>query len=158
MKTRFLVALSLSLAGPTAIAGTLSGNGALSLAALIGQESPHLTRAEKSLLLKYLNGEAKATFPKGKNVVVKADSVTCRISNVDITAHFCDLKFGARTVAFSGRGAHELYATLIESGMPSDGAAGSMFEAVGALDCKIIPAEVAEAGGGGAKCDYAPAK
>jgi hypothetical protein len=158
MKTPILLALSLSLACPMASAGTVSGNGALSFAALVGLESPHLTRAEKNLLLKYLNGEAKAAFPKGKNLAVKGDSVTCRISNVDITAHFCDLKFGARTVAFSGRKAHELYATLIENGVPFDGAAGSIFEAIGAFDCKIVPAEVAEMGGGGAQCDYAPAK
>jgi hypothetical protein len=153
----FLLVLSLSLAGLPAMAGTVSGNGALSLAALVGEPSPHLTKAEKDLLLKYLNGEAKAKFRKGKHVAVKADSVTCRISNVDITAHSCDLKFGAATVALTGRKAHELYATLIENGVPSDGAAGSIFEAIGALDCKITPAEVADEGGGGAKCDYAPA-
>jgi hypothetical protein len=158
MKTPFLLALALSLSASTAIAGTFSGNGALSLAALVGQESPNLSRGEKNLLLQYLNGEAKAKFPKGKDLVVKADSVTCRISNVDITTHFCDLKFGSRTIAFSGRKAHELYATLIENGVPSDGAAGSIFEAIGALDCRIVPAEVAEVSGGGAKCDYTAAK
>lgn len=157
-KNILLLALSFLLAAPAAIAATVSGNGALSFAALVGQQSPYLTKAEKNLLLKYLNGNAKAPFPKGKTVVVKADSVTCRISNVDITAHSCDLKFGVRTVALSGRTAHELYATLIENGVPSDGAAGSIFEAIGALDCKIAPAEVADEGGGGAKCEYTPAK
>src|SRR5271165_5516406 len=118
MKTSVLLAASLSLAGqsaffsPSAWAGAMSGNGALSFAALVGQQSPHLTRAEKSLLLKYLNGDAKAKFPKGKLVAVKADSVTCRISDVDITAHSCELNFGARTVSLKGRAAHELYATL----------------------------------------------
>jgi hypothetical protein len=158
MKTSLLLALSLSLVGPAAIAGTLNGNGALSLAALVGLESSHLTKAEKNLLLKYLDSEPKAKFPKGKDVLVKADSVSCRISNVDITAHSCELKFGARTVTLGGRKAHELYATLIENGVSSDGAAGSIFEAIGALDCKITPAEVADEGGGGVKCDYAPAK
>ncbi|WP_294532511.1 hypothetical protein [uncultured Rhodoblastus sp.] len=157
MKATVLFILSLSLAGLPALAATISGNGALSLAALVGQQSPHLTTAQKALLLKYLNGKARAPYPKGKEVVVKADSARCRISNVDIAAHSCDLQFGAKTVSLSGRKAHELYATLIENGVPSDGAAGSIYEATGALTCKIVPAEVAQEAGAGAKCDYAPA-
>ena len=157
MTKSLLIALAFSLACQTALAGSVTGNGALSLAALVGQHAPHLTKAEKRLLLNYFNGEAGAKFPTGKTFSVKADSVTCRISNVDITFHSCDLTFGASKVTIKGRLAHELYATLIENGVPGDGAAGSNFEAVGAVDCKIDPGEVASRGGGGAKCDYAPA-
>ncbi|MGH6868686.1 MAG: hypothetical protein ACREDA_07445, partial [Methylocella sp.] len=89
---------------------------------------------------------------------VAASAVTCRASDVDITRHSCDLTFGAKKVTTRGRKAHELYATLAEVGVPPDGAAGSMFEAVSNLDCAIDPAEVKQKAGGGAHCTYAPAK
>ncbi|MCI4678648.1 hypothetical protein K9U39_05295 [Rhodoblastus acidophilus] len=158
MTKAIFVSAALLFAGQPATAGTMSGNGALSFAALLGQHSPHLSKAEKRLLLKYLNGEAEAKAPKGKTVSVKADAVTCRISNVDITFHSCDLTFAGRKVALKGRAAHEIYATLVENGVPGDGAAGSIYEAIGAVDCRIAPAEVVGRGGGGAQCDYAAAK
>jgi len=158
MTKSILIAFALSLVAPSALAGSMSGNGALSFAALVSPHSPQLTKAEKSILAKYLAGEAEAKFPKGLSFSVKADSVTCRISNVDITFHSCDLTFGAKKVSIKGRLAHELYATLVENSVPGDGAAGSMFEAVGAVECKINPGDVASRGGGGASCDYAPAK
>ncbi len=53
-----------------------------------------------------------------------------------------------------GREAHELYATLIEAGVPSSGAAGSINESVKSLECVIDPAEVRQESGGGAKCTF----
>ncbi len=158
MTKRVLIAIALFFVGQSASAGALIGNGALALAALVGQHAPQLDQEQKSLLLNYLNGDAEAKFPEGGALSVKADSVVCRISNVDITFHSCDLTFGARKVTITGRVAHELYATLVENGIPGDGAAGSNYEAIGALDCAINPGEVASKGGGGAKCDFAPAK
>ena len=158
MTKRILLAFAVSLVAQSALAGSMSGNGALSFAALVGQHSPSLTTAEKGLLLKYLHGHAETAYPKGLTFSVKADAVSCRISNVDITSHSCDLTFGAKKVSIKGRLAHELYATLVENGVASDGAAGSIFEAVGAVECKINPADVASKGGGGATCDYAAAK
>jgi hypothetical protein len=158
MTKSVLIAVALIFVGQSAWAGAMTGNGALSFAALIGQHAPQLDQEQKGLLLNYLNGEAEAKFPEGGAFSVKADSVTCRISNVDITFHSCDLTFGATNVTIKGRVAHELYATLIENGVPGDGAAGSNYEAIGALDCTINPGEVASRGGGGAKCDFAPAK
>ena len=75
-------------------------------------------------------------------------------SNVDIKAHSCDLNFGKQDVALQGRSAHELYATLIEIGVAPDAGAGSVFEALAKLDCKIDPGEVTANAGGGAHCDY----
>jgi hypothetical protein len=140
--------------GPVS-AGTADGSGALALAALVGQTSPLLGAPEKEVLAKLLNGEADFSFPKGKTISIEAATVSCRSSNVDIKSHSCDLSFGAQTVTLKGRAAHELYATLIEIGVPPDAGAGSVFEALAKLDCKIDPGEVTANAGGGAHCNYA---
>jgi hypothetical protein len=153
VKRGVVYAIAVMFVGP-AFAADATGNAALSLAALVGQHSPTLTPREKRLLSAYLEGRPKSDYPPGKKVVVRADEATCRISDVDITAKSCDLKFGARAVSFGGRQAQELYATLIEAGVPSSGAAGSIYESVKALACTIDPAAVREEGGGGANCTF----
>lgn len=148
-------ALLILAGGQTALAGARSdGGGALALAALIGAHAPSLTAAEKKALAGLLEGRAKLAFPAGKTIRVAVDRLTCRASNVDIAAHTCDLAFGDKNVAVSGRPAHELFATLIENGVPLDGAAGSFRAAVLALECEIDPGEIAQKAGGGAQCDY----
>ncbi|MBO0732951.1 MAG: hypothetical protein J2P49_01240 [Methylocapsa sp.] len=154
MKLIALAALPLLFATQPAFAD----NGDLSLAALAGAHSPDLTRAQKKLLEKYLESKARAPHPSGKKIIVRAKAVTCRISDVDITYHSCDLDFGTKRVSFEGRKAHELYATLVENDVPSDGAAGSIYEAVTDLVCTIDPDEVKGEGGGGASCNFNPAK
>lgn len=154
MKKSLVFAVLPYFASP-AFAKDVSGNSALSLAALVGQHSPKLTATEKYLLNAYLDGRPKSDYPPGKKIVVKADEVTCRISNVDITGKSCDLKFGARNVSLLGVQAHELYATLIEAGIPSSGAAGSIYEGAKALTCTVNPAEVRQESGGGASCTFA---
>jgi len=147
------------LAAATLIASLTSpvfaGNSELSLAALVGLHSPHLSTPEKEQLEKYLEGDAKASKHMGK-ITVAAEAVTCRMSNVDLTYHDCELDFGATKSSFSGRKAHELYATLVENGAPSDGAAGSVYEAITKLHCVINPVEVKEMAGGGASCSFKP--
>jgi hypothetical protein len=156
MKT--LAALALLLAAQPAFAGS-SGNGALSLAALVGLQSPLLTGVEKNVLNKYLDGQPGVIFKKGKTIVVKADAVTCRASNVDITAHSCDLTFGGKKKkTLTGRKAHEIFATLVENGIASEGAAGSIVVGLTNLECKIDPAGVANRDGSGATCDFAAPK
>lgn len=153
MKRGWVFAIHLMFAAP-AFAAEATGNGALSLAALVGQHSPALTAAEKHLLVAYLDGRPKSNYPPGKKIVVRANEATCRISDVDITAKSCDLKFGARAVSLAGRQAQELYATLIEAGVPSSGAAGSIIESAKALACTIDPVAVRQEGGGGANCAF----
>lgn len=133
----------------------LAGNSELSLAALVGVHSPHLTAAEKALLEEYLEGEAKGG---GAKFAVTASAVTCRMSDVDIANHSCEIDFGAKKVTLAARKAHELYATLIENGVPSDGAAGSIYEALADLDCTIVPAEIKDRSGAGASCKFKPSK
>ncbi len=154
MKRSIVLAIPLLFASPAAFAGSASGNGALSLAALIAEHSPVVTRAQKRLLSAYLDGHATARFPAGVTIVVNADEATCRISDVDVTYKDCGLTFGPRTINLAGRQAHELYATLIEVGVPSGGAAGSIYESVKLLKCTIDPAEVRQKAGGGASCDF----
>jgi len=153
MKTWVLAAGLVLLAGPAVAAGA-EGNGALALAAMIAAHSPSLSPAEKALLSAYLDGRPKVDFRGRKKIVVRADSVTCRISDVDITAKHCELAFHGRTISTFGREAQALYATLIEVGAPSSGAAGSIYEAVKRLQCAIDPAEVRQEGGGGASCNF----
>jgi hypothetical protein len=140
-----------------ALAGTADGSGALALAALVAENSPLLDATNKAVLAKFLNGQTNVAYPDSETTPISADKVTCRAGNVDITAHSCDLVFGKKTVMLMGRRAHELYATLAEIGVPADGAAGSMFEAVANLKCAINPSEVQEKAGGGAHCDYSGA-
>ena len=155
MRTIGFVLLTLLLVPRAAHAETVDGNGALALAALVGQNSPLLGDAAKALLGKLLDGETKVSSQPGQIISVTAHTLTCKASNVDITFHSCELVFGTRTATLTGRAAHELYATLIEIGVPPDAGAGSVFEAVAKLDCKIDPSEVTDNAGGGAHCDYA---
>jgi hypothetical protein len=153
---RCLLLMALLLSPNAASAGTANGGGALALAALVGNISPSLSTVEKSGLMKLLDGNTDFSFPAGKTITVAAEKVTCRAGNVDIASHACDLSFGGQVVSLKGRSAHELFATLAEIGVPPDGAAGSIFEAVSYLECTIDPNEVKQNSGGGAECDYAP--
>jgi len=144
----------LALVPRAACAQAADGSGALALAALVGENSPLVGPPAKKLLAKFLDGETKVSS-SGQIISVNVDKLVCKASNVDITLHSCDLVFGTRTATLTGRAAHELYATLIEIGVPPDAGAGSVFEAVSKLDCKIDPNAVIANAGGGAHCDYA---
>ncbi|WP_442755152.1 hypothetical protein ACNHKD_00375 [Methylocystis sp. JAN1] len=139
-----------------AFAGNATGPAALALAAIVGESAPLVHVQDKRLLAAYLNGYADAPHAKGERIAVKADAIDCRASNVDLTSHACTLTFGPRKVELSGRKAHELYATLIENGVAADGAAGTIHEAITALDCEVDAAEIAARAGGGARCAFKP--
>jgi hypothetical protein len=158
MKPIAFLTIPLLLANHAAFAGSVDSTGALALAALVAEHSPNVKASDKIVLEKFLNGQSNVHYPANKKITVAAGAVTCRESDVDITMHDCDLTFGAKKVATQGRKAHELYATLIEAGVPGDVAAGSLFEGVSNLDCTIDPTEVKQKAGGGAHCTFAPAK
>jgi hypothetical protein len=156
------IAIACGLAGSAFASDTgqttpqdLSGSGALALAALVGESAP-LPANEKAVLAAFLAGNTAVTPHAGKTITVTADSVTCRASNVDLTDHSCDLVFGKTKASLTGRAAHELYATLVEVGVPSDGAAGTIYEGLSHLSCSVDPAEIASKDGGGAKCRFTP--
>ncbi|MGA7385303.1 MAG: hypothetical protein WBW81_11615, partial [Methylocella sp.] len=158
MKPIAFLTMPLLLASHAAFAGTIDGNGALALAALVAEHSPSVKASDKTVLAKFLNGQTNVAHPPNMKITVAAGAVTCRASDVDITQHSCDLTFAAKKVTMQGRRAHELYATLAEAGVPPDGAAGSIFEAVSNLDCTIDPGAVKQKAGDGAHCTFDPAK
>jgi hypothetical protein len=143
------------LAAQSALAGSISGNSALALSALVGERSPALEAQEKEALGYMLDSNLNFEFPADKKIAVRADSVVCRASNVDISAHSCELTFGKRKITRTGRAAHELFATLIEAGVAPEGAAGSMIAGIAKLVCTVDPNTVKAAAGGGADCTFA---
>jgi len=100
------------------------------------------------------DGNRNVTFPANQKLLVKADAVVCRVSNVDLTARSCELTFGSQKRSLKGRAANELNATLVQAGVQSEGAAGTIYEGVSSLVCTIDPNEVKSADGGGADCTY----
>jgi hypothetical protein len=155
-----LAVAALMLASGTAAASgppasTAGGHGALALGVLVGINSPLLDNATKTDLLKLIDDKALPAGKTGK-ISVTAKAVVCRGGDVDLAAFGCTLTFGAKTVTFAGRRANELYATLIEAGVQSDGAAGTIYESVHGLTCSLDPVVLAEKNGGGAACAFSP--
>ena len=153
MTKSIALAMVLAISAAPAFAATTSGNAALALAARVGEHSPNLSQAEKTLLAEYLNGNSQAPY-SGQKFAVTAAQVNCGASDVDITQNFCTLTFGSTKIELKGNAAQGLYATLVEAGVASDGAAGTIFETANNLKCEIVPAEVRDNGGGGASCSY----
>jgi hypothetical protein len=150
----FLCTMLLPVTSVQAAPSTISGSSALALAALVAAQSPSMSDSEKQSLMTLFEGQGVAlAYPK---VVVTAAGVVCRTSNVDITMHDCELTFGTQLKSLRGRAAHELFATLIEAGIPGDGAAGSLYEGLSNLSCTIDTAQVKEKDGGGASCTFTP--
>jgi hypothetical protein len=134
--------------------GAASGPFALALSALVAEHSPALSASEKRVVAHLFGGDLNVSFPANQTITVKADSVVCRVSDVDISARSCELTFGAHKHKLKGRAANELYATAVEAGVPSDGAAGSIFESLSQLVCTIDPGQVKQKAGGGANCTF----
>jgi hypothetical protein len=144
------------VASQTASAATAAGTNALALASLVAVASPLLSRQEKQVMARLFGGRSNFTFPPNTKIFVKADSIVCRASNVDITSRSCKLTFGSASANLTGREAHELHATIAEADVPSEGAAGSVFESLSHLECTIDLREIAQRAGGGADCKFDP--
>ena len=91
-----------------------------------------------------------------KKITVTADKIVCRTSNVDITARSCELTFKGNTRTLKGREANEIFATEVMAGVPSDGAAGSIFESLSKLSCTLDPKALKDKAGAGADCSFEP--
>ena len=137
-----------------AMATELSGATALALAALVGERDPSLSARHRRLLETIFNGADP--HARTRHISVAAAKIVCRISDVAINQRSCALSFGSRTRTIRGAPAHALYATLAEAGVPGDGAAGTIFESLTALSCKIQPQVIAQNSGGGANCSFTP--
>jgi len=149
-----ILTFSLSLAGVTAAsAASVSGSAALALAGVVAPHSP-LPHAEKKAVAALFAGHTHVSY--ARKIIVTADKIVCRTSNVVITARSCELTFGTRKRTLRGREANELFATEAVAGVPSDGAAGSVFESLSKLKCTLDPKVIKENAGGGADCSFEP--
>ena len=156
MKKLAVVLVALMFANQSASAASAIGNSALALASLVSEHSPVLTLDEKSVMGQLLHPNPNFSYLADKKITIEADTIVCHQSNVDITARICDLTFGAKKVTVKGRKAHELFATIAEVGVPTDGAAGTIYESLSHLACTINPAEIKQKAGGGAECKFDP--
>jgi hypothetical protein len=147
------MALMLTTLGVSgASAETISGSAALALAAVVATASPLLNAAERKSVRELFAENSDISYKK--KITVTADKIVCRTSNVDITSRSCELTFGKETRTINGRAANELYATEAMAGVPSDGAAGTIYESVAKLSCTLDPRAIKQKDGSGANCSY----
>ena len=150
------VLLCALIASESASAATASGSSALALAALVAADSRLLTQQDRSVMARMFAGYLNFRYPANRKITIKADSIVCRASNVDITQRSCELTFGSKKATLSGRKAHELFATIAEVGVPPDAGAGTIRESLSHLVCTVDPNEVKQKAGGGATCNFDP--
>lgn len=148
------VALAVVQSSASAAPGSATGPTALALAAVIAQHSPAVRAFDKRVIARLFRGNTRFGFTPNTKISVDADSVVCRVSNVDITQRSCELTFGSRKRTLTGREANEVGATAAAAGVPSEGAAGSSIERISKLRCTIDPNEIMQKAGGGANCNF----
>ena len=149
---KLAMALSVSLAATSAAsAASITGQAALALAGVVALYAP-MPAANKKSVAALFKGDTN--FPYTAKIMVTADKIVCRTSNVDVTARSCELTFKTSTKMLKGREANELYATEAMAGIAPDGAAGSNFESLSKLSCTLDPKVLKQKGGGGAECSY----
>lgn len=148
------VALAVVQSSASAAPGSATGPNALALAAVIAQHSPAVRAFDKRVIARLFRGNTRFGFTPNTKISVDADSVVCRVSNVDITQRSCELTFGSRKRTLTGREANEVGATAAAAGVPSEGAAGSSIESISKLRCTIDPNEIMQKAGGGANCNF----
>jgi hypothetical protein len=140
----------------TAVAADIAPASSLMLSAIVAEHSPVLGRLDRRTVAALAAGVFAPGTSNREAIVVAADDLECRVSNVDITSRSCTIRFGRRTVTLKGRNAHELFATLAEMGVTPSGAAGTVYLGASHLNCTINPNELREKGGGGANCTFGP--
>ena len=148
------VALAVVQSSASAAPGSASGPTALALAAVIAQHSPAVRAFDKRIIARLFRGNTRFGFTPDTKISVDADTVVCRVSNVDITQRSCELTFGSRKRTLTGREANEIGATAAAAGVPSEGAAGASIESISKLRCTIDPNEIMQKAGGGANCNF----
>jgi hypothetical protein len=139
----------------SAAPGSTGGPSALALAAVVASYSSVLGSYDKRTMARLFGGHSVNGFPPNRKISVTADSIMCRVSDVDLTARSCELVFkGGKKRSLAGREANELYATMAVAGVMTEGAAGSIFESITKLDCTIDPNMINQKDGGGADCTW----
>jgi hypothetical protein len=154
MKRIALLAVVLTANQAAAAAGTTSGASALALSALVANQARSLSVTDRRVIARLFGGQTNFGYPANRTILVSADKIDCRVSNVDITDRSCELTFSTAKRTLKGRDANELYATLVEAGVASDGAAGTIHESVSHLLCTIDPNAIKQKDGSGADCKF----
>lgn len=149
-----LLVVSSAAGASDAVPAKVSGSTALALAAVIAPLSPDLSGAEKKAVAVLFAGSSDV--PAKKAIMVSADRIVCRTSNVDITVRNCEVTFGKKTRTVNGSTANEIFATEALAGIPADGAAGSNFESLTRLSCTIDANAIRRKDGSGADCTFQP--
>ena len=75
---------------------------------MIAQHSPAVRAFDKRVIAGLFRGNTRFGFTPNTKISVDAESVVCRVSNVDITSRSCELNFGARKRTLTGREANEV--------------------------------------------------
>jgi hypothetical protein len=156
MKKLMIPAFALIVTHHAALAtpGSATGPAALALAAVVAQHSPLVRPLERRVIARLFSGGTRFGFTPNTKISVDADSVICRVSNVDITSRSCELTFGSRKRTLTGREANEIFATAATAGVSSEGAAGSIIESVSKVRCTLDPNAIMQKAGGGAECSF----
>ncbi|GKQ52019.1 hypothetical protein [Bradyrhizobium sp. Ce-3] len=144
---------SLAASAVSAAPATTSGSVALALAGVVAPYSP-LPAKQKKAVAAFFAGDSNV--PITTKITVTADKVVCRASDVAITSRSCELIFGSNTHTVRGAEANAIYATVALAGVPPDGAAGTIYEALSKLSCTLDPAVIKDKAGGGADCSFEP--
>ena len=113
-----------------------------------------LSTGDTVLIRRLFNGHFHQLRADSKVISVEANAIVCSVGNVDLTAHSCKLTFGSKTINLTGDKAYELYATMSQAGVPSEGSAGAVHESLSHLVCAINPLEIEKRDGGGADCTF----
>jgi hypothetical protein len=150
----YTIGQSVSISPARAATATADGPSALALAAVVASRGGwQLGAFDKRALARLFDGK-RPIITRVNKITVTADSVVCKMSNVDITARSCELAFERHKRNLTGRDANELYGTLAIAGVMSEGAAGSIIASIKNLKCTIDPVVIAQKSGGGATCTF----
>jgi hypothetical protein len=137
-----------------AASATVNGPNALALAGVVALYSPLLSADERETAAALFVGEKDVRY--ARKITITADKIACRVSNVDIAARSCELIFNGKKQSVTGRRASEIFATEAVAGVPSDGAAGSVYETLSNLNCTLDPKAIKQKDGSGASCTFEP--
>src|SRR5262249_30283481 len=98
MKKLIIAALTFTAVQNTAFAalGSATGPTASALEGEIAAHSPAVRAVDKRVIARLFRGNTSFGFTANKKISVDADSVVCRVSNVDITSRSCEFSFGSR--------------------------------------------------------------
>ncbi len=139
---------------PTASAASASGPSALALAAVVALHGSAVGAFDRRALSRLFGGNANFFIARVKKITVSADSIACKMSDVDITMRSCNIVVRRHNRRVTGRAANELFGTLAIAGVAPEGAAGSSSVSLMHLECTIDPMAIKQKAGGGADCIF----